>query len=206
MGVLRDAELREAVHRRLLSHAWRSDDTLVVDELGVLHGAARVDIAVINGHIRGLELKADADTLGRLPRQIDAYGQVVDRASIVTTDRHVDGALKLLPPWWGIVTASATASGVRFRRLRTERANPEVDTSALLALLWRSEALELLLKFDGSNRVLRMSRKELYAELSALLSKRTLSAHVRSTLKSRQKWRDRPTLSSCDDSSPPNAK
>lgn len=206
MGVLRDAELREAVHKRLLNHAWRSDDTLVVDELGVLHGAARVDIAVINGHIRGLELKADADTLNRLPRQIDAYGQVVDRASLVTTDRHIDGALKLLPPWWGVVTASATASGVQFRRLRPERANPDVDIVALLALLWRSEALDLLLNLDGDNRAQKMSRKGLYTELSALLPKRVLSAYVRSTLKNRQRWRDRPAPSSCDDSSPPNAK
>jgi hypothetical protein len=206
MGVLRDAELREAVHKRLLSHAWRSDDTLVVDELGVLHGAARVDIAVINGHIRGIELKADADTLTRLPRQIDAYGQVVDRASLVTTDRHIDGALMVLPPWWGIVTAGATASGVQFRRLRPERANPDVDTAALLALLWRSEALDLLLKLDGDKRAQKMTRKGLYNELSTLLPKRVLAAYVRSTLKSRQKWRDRPAPSSCDGSSPPNAK
>jgi hypothetical protein len=206
MGVLRDSELREAVHKRLLCHAWRSDDTLVVDELGVLHGAARVDIAVINGHIRGLELKAEADTLGRLPRQVDAYGQVVDRASLITTDRHLDGAIKLLPPWWGIVAAHTTASGVQFRRLRPERANPDVDIKALLALLWRSEALDLLLKLEGSDRAVRMTRKELYAELSTLLSKRELSAHVRSTLKSRQRWRDHRALSSCADLSPPNAK
>jgi hypothetical protein len=206
MGVLRDAELREAVHKRLLSHAWRSDDTLVVDELGVLHGAARVDIAVINGHIRGLELKADADTLNRLPRQIDAYGQVVDRASLVTTDRHIDGALKLLPPWWGVVTATSTASGVQFRRLRPERANPDVDTASLLALLWRSEAFDLLQKLGGGGRAQKMSRKGLYAELDTLLSKRALSAYVRSTLKNRQRWRDRPTPSSYDDSFPPSAK
>lgn len=206
MGVLRDAELREAVHRRLLSHAWRSADTLVVDELGVLHGAARVDIAVINGHIRGLELKAEADTLSRLPRQIDAYGKVVDRASIITTERHVGGALKLLPPWWGVVTANTTTFGVQFRRLRSERANPDVDISALLALLWRSEALELLSKLSKDNLSQRLSRKELYAELSTLLSKRALSELVRSTLKKRQKWRDPPALSSYGDSSQPTSK
>ena len=46
-------------------------------------GAARVDIAVINGHIRGVEIKAEADSLERLPRQVEAYGRVVDRATLI---------------------------------------------------------------------------------------------------------------------------
>lgn len=203
MSVLRDFELRRAVHQRLLGHAWRSADTLVIDELGVLHGAARVDIAVINGHIRGLELKAEADTLTRLPRQVEAYGKVVDRASIVTTDRHVDGAMKLLPQWWGVVTASASKSGVQFRRLRPERANPDVETSAVLALLWRSEAMSLLAELSKNDLPERLSRKELYAELSAILSKRAVARLVRSTLKGRQNWRDPPALLSCGDLSQP---
>ena len=35
---------------------------------------------MINGHIRGVEIKAEADTLDRLPRQVAAYGEVVDKA------------------------------------------------------------------------------------------------------------------------------
>src|SRR6266478_8085933 len=80
---LRDADLRVAALQRLLAHAQQCADTLVLQELGLAHGASRVDIAVINGHIRGVEIKAEADSLDRLPRQVEAYGQVVDRKSVV---------------------------------------------------------------------------------------------------------------------------
>ena len=79
---LRDSDVRKAAYARLLSHARTCPNTLVIDELGLDHGSCRIDIAVINGHIRGLEIKAEADTLDRLPHQVAAYGEVVDKASL----------------------------------------------------------------------------------------------------------------------------
>lgn len=65
--LFKDGDVRRAVYARMLGSAMRSADTLVIDELGLDHGSCRIDIAVINGHIRGLEIKAEADTLARLP-------------------------------------------------------------------------------------------------------------------------------------------
>ena len=96
---LKDADLRTAALGRLLAHAASAPDTLVVNELGLAHGASRVDIAVINGHIRGVEIKAEADSLERLPRQVEAYGRVVDRATLIADERHLPAALSLLPDW-----------------------------------------------------------------------------------------------------------
>ena len=198
MTLLRDIDLRSVVHRRLLAHAWRSPDTLVVDELGLLHGAARVDIAVINGHIRGVELKADADTLSRLPGQISAYGKVVDKATLITTERHVVGAMKLLPLWWGVVVATTSNKGVQFRRLRPERANFGVDPVALASLLWRSEVLAILTSLGCEKNFSRLSRKKLYEELALILPRRKMSEVVRAALKSRKNWRDLSLPLSCD--------
>ena len=61
--LFKDGDVRRAVYARMLGSAMRSADTLVIDELGLDHGSCRIDIAVINGHIRGLEIKAEADTL-----------------------------------------------------------------------------------------------------------------------------------------------
>jgi hypothetical protein len=69
---LRDNEIREAAHTTLLARARTCPDSIVIDELGLDHGACRVDIAVINGHIRGVEIKADVDVLDRLPGQVAA--------------------------------------------------------------------------------------------------------------------------------------
>jgi hypothetical protein len=206
-GPLKDIDVRRAAHQHLLGHARRCPDTLVVDELGLDHGASRIDIAVINGHIRGLEIKAEADTLSRLPRQIDAYGKVVDRATLIAAERHVGPATDILPSWWGIITVNRAANGsVRFRRLRAERANPELDALTLVRLLWRTEVVELLRDLGCDTRTLRSPRAILYPALVAAMPKTRLRATVRATLRSRARWRDHGPLLRCDGLCPPSAK
>jgi hypothetical protein len=190
---LRDADLRTAALRRLLAHARQADDTLVLEELGLTHGASRVDIAVIDGHIRGVEIKAEADSLDRLPRQVEAYGQIVDRATLIASDRHLPAALGLLPPWWGVIGARRAANGaVVFRRLRGERVNRQTDAISLARLMWRDEVHAVLSEMGCDPHLLRAPRSVLYAELTQRMSKARLAALVRATLKSRKNWRDRP--------------
>lgn len=204
---LRDSDVRTAAKARLLGAARRCPDTLVIDELGLEHGASRVDIAVINGHIRGLEIKAEADTLERLPRQIEAYGRVVDKATLVAAERHVAAALELLPDWWGVISvARGRTGGITFRRLRAERINPGLDGFTLVRLLWRSEAIAVLAALGREEKALkRLRRADLYAAMVAAMSKTRLRATVRLTLKARENWRDRARPSSYDGSSPPSA-
>lgn len=188
---MKDGDVRRATHRQLLHRARACSDTLVIDELGLAHGACRVDIAVINGHIRGLEIKAEADTLDRLPRQVAAYGEVVDFASLIVTEGHLDGAVDLLPDWWGIVVAGRRPSGtVAFRRVRRERYNRSVDPMTIARLLWRTEVAQLLRDRGYEERALRAPRSELYARLVSEMPRRILGDIVRRTLKARTGWRD----------------
>jgi hypothetical protein len=141
---------------------WRAD-TRIVEELGLSHGAARIDIAVINGHIRGIEIKAEADTLFWLPRQVSAYGRGVDLATLIAAERHVDAAAAAaaaqIPDWWGIVEARKTGKGtVAFRRLRDEKVNRGLDPMTLTRLLWRTEVAELLRKLGTEEPLLRSPR------------------------------------------------
>lgn len=203
----RDMDVRVAAKAQLLRHARRCADTLVIDELGIEHGASRVDIAVINGHIRGLEIKADADTLERLPRQVEAYGRVVDRATLIAAERHVASAMELLPEWWGVISVVRCGNGaVAFRRVRAERTNRGIDGLTLARLLWRREVIDLLVGLGRDAKLLeRRRRPELYAELSGAVSLPRLRKIVRDTLKERRNWRDRARPSSYDGSSPPTA-
>jgi hypothetical protein len=204
---LKDIDLRRAAHHRLLVHARRCPDTLVVDELGLEHGASRVDIAVINGHIRGLEIKAEADTLERLPRQVLAYGKVVDRATLIAAERHVATATELLPSWWGIIAVHRAANGaIQFRRLRAERANRNLDALTLVRLLWRTEVVDILRTLGCDERTLRSPRMILYPALVAAVSKTRLRSIVRTTLKARERWRDRAPPLQYDGLSRPTAK
>jgi len=193
---LRDSDVRQAAYRRLLTHAQACPNTLVIDELGVDHGSCRIDIAVINGHIRGVEIKSEADTLERLPRQVAAYGQVVDRALLIVDPKHVTSAMAIVPDWWGIMVAErGTTQGVKFRRVRAERANRGIDPLVLSRLLWRPEVQDILRGLGVPERDLRAPREELYQRLVLLMPLRKLSATIRSALKYRTNWRDQQRLS-----------
>lgn len=190
---VRDAEVRRAAHSRLLRDARTCPDTLVIDELGLGHGACRVDIAVINGHIRGLEIKAEADALDRLPHQVTAYGEVVDRATLIAAPRHLATALEIVPMWWGVIVADrGRTGGVVFRKFREERANLHVDPMMLARLLWHPEAAAILREHGRPERILRQPREALYRELVDVLPRRVLAYRVRETLKNRATWRDHP--------------
>ena len=193
---LRDNEIRAAAHATLLARARACPDTIVIDELGLDHGASRVDIAVINGHIRGVEIKADADVLDRLPGQVAAYSAVVDRATLIAAPRHLKKAMTLLPEWWGIMSAERCPSGqIGFRIVRPERANRSVNPLTLARLLWRPEAASILRELGYPKKMLRQPREELYRALVAELPKRALAERVRGALKIREIWRDRPESS-----------
>ena len=192
-GRVRDCEIRAAAHATLLRYARACPDTIVLDELGVDHGACRVDIAVINGHIRGLEIKADADVLDRLPGQVAAYGAVVDRATLIASPRHIARALPLLPEWWGVMSVEQRPSGkIAFRIVRREHANRSVDPLTLARLLWRPEAAAILRALGTAERHLRQPRENLYRMLVEALPRRVLAERVRYALKVREAWRDRP--------------
>src|SRR5713101_6333616 len=139
---MRDPEIRGAVKNILLAPFFFDANTLIVEELGLRHGAGRVDIAVINGEFHGYELKSDRDTLRRLPKQIAVYSSVLDRVTLVVTSHHVAQATQMIPEWWDIVLAeSQPADEINFRAIRTGANNPAVSALAIAKLLWRDEAL-----------------------------------------------------------------
>jgi hypothetical protein len=161
---------------------------------------------VINGRIRGIEIKAEADTLSRLPRQVSAYGRVVDLATLIAAERHIDAAATLVPGWWGIVEARKTGKGtIAFRRLRDERINRSLDPMTLARLLWHAEVAQLLRELGANESRLRSPRAVLYAELVAALPISRLRRAVRETLRTRENWRDRARPSSYDGSFQPIA-
>lgn len=164
-------------------------DTLVVDELGLRHGRARVDVAVVNGEIHGYEIKSDRDTLQRLPEQVRIYGSVLDYTTLVVGPRHSERALPLLPEWWGVERVEADREEVRFSTFRAAQRNPTPDPVGIAKLLWRSEALALLEEIGAANGVRSKPRAEVYARLAEAVPLEWLQASVRRLLKSRKGWR-----------------
>ncbi len=115
---MKDSDLRTALLRRLTRRHSRDAEALILQELGLRHGAARVDVAVVNGLLHGYELKSDSDSLGRLARPL-VYGSVLDRVTLVVGRRHVEEAVGMVPAWWGVQVAEmGPRGGVLFSSVR----------------------------------------------------------------------------------------
>ena len=108
---MNDEQIRRQFHRKRLRRHHDDSETVVVDELGLKHGRCRADIAVINGHFIGYEIKSDNDSLRRLPEQIDVYSAVFDRASVIVGEKHACAVKSLIPGWWGLILASQGPRG-----------------------------------------------------------------------------------------------
>lgn len=186
---MRDKDVRESLWR-LLKNAHENDsDTLMLNELGILNGTTRIDIAVINGEMEGYELKSERDTLERLPTQRDLYNKVLDRISLVVAENHRAAALAIIPQWWGLSIAVNCKFGVEIRQERLPKFNPTIDASSLASLLWRDEALDLLKRFDADKGVRSKPREVIYERIAEALDINLIRYEVRSTLKAREGWR-----------------
>lgn len=178
---MREHEIREALLGDLATR--HTDDTLILEELGLDSGRTRVDVAVVNGKMAGFEIKSDSDVLDRLPAQCEAYSRVFDEVVLLAGERHLTGAMALIPEWWGVVVAE---SG-RLTTLRAAAPNPQVDPLSVARLLWRREALELVESL-GRTGLGRKPRRELWDELARSFPSEELAAAVRMRLKARRNW------------------
>jgi hypothetical protein len=186
---MNDRELRGAVKRRLRSRYADKPDILVFEELGLRHGSGRIDLVVVNGTIHGFELKSDADSLVRLPRQIKIYNSVLDKVTLIVGRRHVDEACKLIPACWGVTVATVgERGGISFSELRQARMNPLVESLAVAKLLWRDEALSLLVELGKEAGVRSKPRAFVYERLTQVLELEEIRKRICRQMKSRQKW------------------
>ena len=140
-----DATLRAIVKAKLTRRHADADDAFVVEELPVSRGDARVDIAVINGKIEGVELKSSLDTLDRLRRQASIYSPAMDRMTLVAAPDHIVEAVCMVPDWWSVFEAEAgSRGGIRLKRVRQGRLNPSPSARGYVGLLERDELVSLL--------------------------------------------------------------
>ena len=202
---LRDMDIRTAAKARLLARAQSCPDTRIVGTRPVPRCGARRYRRDQRPYPQDRD-QARSRSAVPAARQLSAYRRVVNLATLVAAERHIDAAAAQLPDWWGIIEARKTGKGtVAFRRLRDEKVNRGLDPVTLAQLLWRAEVAGLLRQFGADERLLRSPRAILYAELVAALPITRLRRSVRETLKARENWRDRARPSSYDGSFQPSA-
>ena len=184
-----DAVIREALKAELTILHAKDRRLRIIEEFGVRHGSARVDIAVVNGVLHGYEIKSDRDTLLRLPEQMDAYNAVFDQVTLVVGKSHLYEAMHAVPDWWGIKIAKVQDDqSVYFCVIREARENPMKDSIAIAQLLWRQEALNILDDKGAAIGLRSKSRAQIYERLTTIFDQESLREKVRETLFFRD-WR-----------------
>jgi len=188
---LSDAEIRPALRSKILGD-YGDADSVLIEELGLCRGQVRIDMALVNGHLHGFEIKSDRDSLKRLGIQAEIYSKVFDRMTIVAGERHLDGILECLPLWWGVLQAVQGTSGVLFKSHRKGRRNLSRDSRTLVELLWLDDAITFLEQRDSARGVRGKPRRVVWDKVCDCYTLDEIAENVRERLKARVKHQDLP--------------
>ena len=184
---MQDLDIRKVLHSHLKKENKPIKDTLIIDELDLCSGLARVDVAVINGVIHGYEIKSEEDTLKRLPLQMNYYNKSLEKISVATNRIHLKEIKKFVPKWWGLILIEEDKNR-KLKEIRKAKTNPSVEGKSLLQLLWKEELFYISQKYNVKiNRS--ANKKVLQENIADVLEMEIISQEVRTTLKSRQNWR-----------------
>lgn len=175
--MLTEAVVRESLRIKLLAGLPSAE---AVYEMWVPQSYERADIALIGSTMDGFEIKTERDTLKRLPRQASAYARLFDRCHIVLADRHVKGAIDILPAWWGVILINGGMMP-SFECIREAGANSDVDPHTLVRLLWKDEVHAALCTL-GAQPEAGAGRFRMWEELLSLVDIATLKTVVRQAL------------------------
>lgn len=193
MALVRDGDIRPRLRATIAASHAGEPGTKIVDELGLCQGQVRVDIAVVNGALKGYEIKSLADTLKRLPNQVAVYSDVLDYAAIVLAERHRADAEAVVPGWWEIVVAVQEESEIQLHIARRGSMNPAINKRALAELLWHREALQLLRDRAAHRGLSRQPRSYAWDRVAEVCALDELRDAVRARLKERQRLQSAPS-------------
>ena len=192
-GGLGELSLRTFLHFRLEEqHQIGSDAVLIIDEMGVCQGKARIDVAVVNGKLHGYEIKSERDNLRRLAAQAEMYNRVFDEITLVCCCQHTKDALEVIPSWWEVLEILPAGPSLTFETVRDGTVNPNKDARALVEFLWRDEAMALLQERHPLRGFRSKPRRVVWDKICELFTMDEIANAVYAHLKARATRRGRP--------------
>lgn len=179
-----DPHVREVLHAHL-KRGVAQQDAVVIDELVLTSVEGRVDVTVVNSHLHGYEIKSDVDTLTLLKGETKKYGNVMDFLTVVVTRRHLAGAQRIVPQFWGVCLYEAGC----IEELRQPVQNDFRSVKHLAPLLWKDTALALLKQHDADKGLHTKAKHVLHKAVIAACTPDQVHAAVISQF--RNHWRKR---------------
>ena len=161
----------------------------IIEELNLCLGAARIDIAIVNGSTWGIEIKGETDNLNRLPNQIQVYSKIFDYIEIVCTKNHLTGVKKIVPKYWGIIMVAEENGVISCKQVRQPQKNMSKEMSAVVQLLWKHESLNFLESFYSSKGVKSKDRSAIWNRIVEISEESKLYSYVSDCLRNRKSWK-----------------
>lgn len=187
--MLKDEDIRKPLKNKLIQQNT-GNSYLMIEEMAVCDGLARVDIAVANGKLWGYEIKSDADSLIRLPLQEPHYSKTFDKMVVVIGHKFTDSIVNYIPDWWGVILARETKKKtVVLDNIRTAKQNPNISAESLLELLWAEELRSLLIS-QGQKGLSNKNRRILRQIAKDSVSLNVIKQFTLEALKTRENWRE----------------
>ncbi|HAQ6198865.1 TPA: sce7726 family protein [Enterococcus faecium] len=180
---MKDRDIRTLTLNELYQKHANETNTKVINEMGLINGESRIDIAVINGILHGYELKSESDNLLRLPKQIENYNKIFERMTIVTDRKYLENVKELVPDWWGIMIVKNDRTGLR--EIRKGRKIKTQDEEALLNLLWKEEYNGLIDLLGYPKSLKRMRKKQVFDILLEDNRKSIIKKYIYDALRAR---------------------
>jgi hypothetical protein len=188
---MNEDEIRVALHRDWITpNHLAKPGARAVDELVLQQGKHRVDVAVLNDEFHAFEIKSANDNLDRLPKQQACYNKVFDRVTLVVDEKHVEKAVAIVPPQWGLISVTKSGDGALISEIWPARKNYAQDPLALTQLLWREEAIRVLAERNMARGYRTKRRRYIWKAIVEKVSLEELRDAVREALKARTEWRE----------------
>ncbi|WP_449284417.1 sce7726 family protein [Marinobacter sp. PE14] len=180
---MREREIKRALISHLDRYRKNQNDFPYLEELQINGGEVRADLVDVQS-MHCYEIKSDLDTLARLHSQGSRYGKIFDKVTLVTSERHLEKALAMVPTWWGVMLIPQSGKKL-FRRVRYARLNSRIDAFAIVSVLDKQEALDVLGRTKGTRGWKSKSLYILHQELANSISVESLKQEVRDCLSRR---------------------
>jgi hypothetical protein len=136
---------KNAIANKVLLGKHSLNTSFMLTEFRVLN--SRADVVVLNGSSHVYEIKSEFDSVSRLKQQVDAYRQVFDFVSVITSESQQEAVMKEVDEGIGVVllTDRYTIRTLREGVSHKEQVNP----LAVIDSLRRHEYIELIRDYYG---------------------------------------------------------
>lgn len=186
-------QIRADIRFQLSREFPTGSDALLIEEMDVCSGRARVDMAVICDRLIGIEIKGPKDDLHRLPGQVTEFSRCFDQVVLVVNAAIADEAAAIVPPWWGVVAIGVMEDApYRYRQVRRPEQNAHLDLESVVTLLWRPELEEIWGTFLADPLPLKLSKSKVRKYLLQNVADDELKASSIAVLRNRRDWRSLP--------------